>query len=364
MIPYSRQTISDDDIDAVIEVLRSEFLTQGSVVPAFEEAVRNYCDSNYGVAVNSGTSALHLACLCLDVGPGDWVWTSAITYVASANCARYCGADVDFVDIEMGTRNISVSALKNKLEQAEAKGVLPKVLIPVHFGGHTCDMEEIAELGNHFGFRIIEDATHALGATYKDTGVGSGTYSDITIFSFHAIKLITSGEGGMAMSNDEALAKRMRRLRSHGIDNYREIYGTWGYDLKELGFNYRLTDIQAALGLSQLKQVNKFVQRRTELAGRYNDLLVDLPVHLPLVKEGNYPAWHLYVVNLDSGRSQKNRTEVFSDMRDAGIGVNLHYMPVYKHTYYHALYGENLTCPQAEDYYDSALTLPLHPALP
>lgn len=363
MIPYGRQTISNEDIEAVVEVLRSDFLTQGPAVPRFEQAVAAYCGAGYGVAVNSGTSALHLACLALDIGPGDRVWTSPITYVATANCARCCGAEVDFVDIEPGTRNMSVDDLKVRLERARSKGELPKAVIPVHFAGQSCDMKELSVLAEEYGFRIIEDAAHALGAAYRHAAVGSCQYSDITIFSFHPVKLLTTGEGGMAVTNQAGLAERMRRLRSHGIDSDGRREGPWGYEQLEAGFNYRLTDIQAALGLSQLQRLDEFVRRRNELAARYHDRLRDLPLHPPVTKEDRTSAWHLYVINLDAERCRQSRRKVFETMREAGIGVHVHYIPVYKQPYYETLYPGGAHCPEAERYYATALTLPLHPSL-
>ncbi|MEX2525588.1 MAG: UDP-4-amino-4,6-dideoxy-N-acetyl-beta-L-altrosamine transaminase [Gammaproteobacteria bacterium] len=363
MIPYGRQNISDEDIDAVVEVLRSDFLTQGPVVPRFEQAVAAYCGAGHGVAVNSGTSALHLACLALDIGPGDRVWTSPITYVATANCVRCCGADVDFVDIEPGTRNMSVDDLKLRLERARLKGELPKAVIPVHFAGQSCDMEELSVLAEEYGFRIIEDAAHALGATYRDMAVGSCRYSDITVFSFHPVKLMTTGEGGMAVTNQSGLAERMRRLRSHGINSDGKREGPWGYEQIETGFNYRMTDIQAALGESQLRRLDEFLQRRRVLAGRYDEKLAGLPLTTPVTKADRSSAWHLYTVELDPDRCLRTRREVFDAMRAAGIGVHVHYIPVYRQPYYHDLYGGRIHCEEAERYYAGALTLPLHPGL-
>lgn len=363
MIPYGRQSISRRDIEAVVEVLKSDFLTQGLVVPAFEEAVADHCGAEHGVAVNSGTSALHIACLALGVGPGDRVWTSPITYVATANAARHCGAEIDFVDIEPGTRNLSIADLESRLVGAAAAGNLPKVVIPVHFAGQPCDMQDLAALGDKYGFMIIEDAAHALGAACGSAAVGACRYSDITVFSFHPVKVITTGEGGMALTNDTGLAGRMRRLRSHGIDREGRREGPWGYEMIEPGYNYRMTEIQAALGISQMDRLGEFVDRRTTLAAAYDDKLAGLPLYRPIVKADRTCAWHLYAVEVDPGHCRLSRREVFEAMREAGVGVNVHYIPVYRQPYYQDLYGDPAHCPVAEQYYKHAMTLPLHPAL-
>ena len=300
-VPYGRQDISPADIEAVVRVLRSDYLTQGSVVPRFEEAVAKYCGANYAVAVNSATSALHIGCLALGVGPGDLVWTSPITFVASANCAKYCGADVDFVDIDPLTYNLSIDRLEEKLVTAKALGRLPKVLIPVHFCGQSCDMERIGALAKQYGFRVIEDASHAIGGRYKDAAIGCGQYGDITVFSFHPVKVITSGEGGMALTNDGQLSARLELLRSHGITRDPDAMRTpkkepWYYEQLCLGYNFRMTDIHAALGLSQFDRLDAFVAQRNTLAKRYDRLLANLPLQLPVVTPENYSAFHLYVV--------------------------------------------------------------------
>ncbi|PKQ79374.1 UDP-4-amino-4,6-dideoxy-N-acetyl-beta-L-altrosamine transaminase [Aeromonas sobria] len=361
MIPYGRQSISQADIDAVVEVLKSDFLTQGPVVPRFEQAVADYCDARFGVAVNSGTAALHIACLALGVGPGDWVWTSPISFVASANCALYCGAQVDFVDIEPDTGNMCALELERKLIAAKAEEKLPKVVIPVHFAGLPCDMKEIHRLGQEYGFRIIEDACHALGARYHDEPTGNGRYSDITVFSFHPVKIITTGEGGMAMSNDPALAKTMRMLRSHGItrepeDFINEPDGPWYYEQQMLGFNYRMTDIQAALGLSQMTNLEKWIVTRSEIAYRYFEALA------PTLIQGYFSperrsAFHLYVHHV----APEQRKALFQQLRDQGIGANVHYMPIYKQPWYQG--EEPRPLARAENFYASAITLPLFPEL-
>ncbi|MEW7864184.1 UDP-4-amino-4,6-dideoxy-N-acetyl-beta-L-altrosamine transaminase [Aeromonas diversa] len=363
MIPYGRQSISQADIDAVVEVLKSDFLTQGPAVPRFEQAVADYCDATFGVAVNSGTAALHIACLALGVGPGDWVWTSPISFVASANCALYCGAQVDFVDIEPDTGNMCALELERKLVAAKAEGKLPKVVIPVHFAGLPCDMKEIHRLGQEYGFRIIEDACHALGARYHDGPTGNGRYSDITVFSFHPVKIITTGEGGMAMTNDPQLAKTMRMLRSHGItrepeDFINEPDGPWYYEQQMLGFNYRMTDIQAALGLSQMANLETWIEKRGELARRYFEILA--PDLLPrYFNTEQRSAFHLYVHHVES----EKRAAIFLQLRELGIGANVHYIPIY-HQPMHQTVGCARHCPHAERFYAGAITLPLYPKLP
>tara|TARA_E500000318_G_scaffold111120_1_gene128570 strand:+ start:4593 stop:5765 length:1173 start_codon:yes stop_codon:yes gene_type:complete len=368
MIPYGRQNISQNDIDAVVDVLRSDFLTQGPVVPEFEKVVASYTGAKYAVAVNSATSALHIACLALGVGPGDLVWTSPITFVASANCARYCGADVDFVDIDSSTYNLSVPCLVEKLEQAKRNGRLPKVVIPVHLSGQSCDMEAIHELSIEYGFRIIEDASHAIGGSYKNEKVGGCRYSDITVFSFHPVKIVTTGEGGMALTNDLALVKRMARLRSHGITRYPaemtcQPEGSWYYQQIELGFNYRMTDIQAALGVSQMHRLDEFVTQRHAIAQRYEELLGDTLVIRPGKHPDAYSSLHLYIVRLPAGAMKTSHREVFENMRAEGIGVNLHYIPVYRHPYYQSMGFKRENFPEAERYYAEAITLPIYPDL-
>lgn len=368
MIPYGRQNISEADIQAVVDVLKSDFLTQGPTVPAFESAVAAYCGADHAVAVNSATSALHLACLALDVGPGDKVWTSPITFVASANCALYCGADVDFVDIDPMTFNLSIDALTEKLRQAEQLGCLPKVVIPVHFGGLPCDMKAIFRLSKQYGFKIIEDASHAIGAKYCGEPIGNCRYSDIAVFSFHPVKIITSGEGGMALTNDASLAKRMALLRSHGITREpeqmtKEPDGPWYYQQVALGFNYRMTDLQAALGLSQLARLDDFVLRRHQLAKLYRQQVADLPIGWQQQSADSYSALHLFVIRLHSAQLGQSRLTVFQRLRDAGIGVNLHYIPVHLQPFYRQRGFKVGDYPLAEQYYGEAITLPLYPYL-
>jgi UDP-4-amino-4,6-dideoxy-N-acetyl-beta-L-altrosamine transaminase len=367
-IPYGRQNISDEDIAAVLGTLRSDFLTQGPLVPEFEKKLAEYCGAAYGVAVNSATSALHIACLALDVGPGDIVWTSPITFVASANCARYCGADVDFVDIDSRTYNLSVERLAEKLEQAQAQGTLPKVVIPVHLAGQSCDMRAIHELRQKYGFRIIEDASHAIGASYLDGKVGNCRYSDITVFSFHPVKIITTGEGGMAVTNDASLVKKMARLRSHGITRYAEDMthapdGPWYYQQIELGFNYRLTELQAALGLSQMSRLDQFVAERHVLVNRYNKMMANANFVLPWQHPDTYSSFHLYIVRLPAHPGALSHKEAFENLRSGGIGVNLHYIPVYKQPYYEAMGFNSDQFPESERYYSEAISLPLFPGL-
>lgn len=368
MIPYGRQSISEDDIQAVVDVLRSDFLTQGPVVPAFEKEVAAHCGASFAVAVSSATSALHIACLALGVGAGDLVWTSPITFVASANCARYCGADVDFVDIDARTYNMSVDCLSEKLEQAQKNGRLPKVVIPVHLSGQSCEMEAIYLLSKKYGFRIIEDASHAIGGQYQNTPVGSCRFSDITVFSFHPVKIITTGEGGMAVTNSPELVKHMARLRSHGITRYPAEMthapdGSWYYQQVELGFNYRMTDIQAALGLSQMRRLEQFVAKRHVIAERYNNLLMECFVTVPWQHPDTYSGLHLYIVRVKSESAKVSHKEVFERLRADGIGVNLHYIPVYQQPYYKKMGFKPDDFPNAEAYYAEAISLPIYPDL-
>ncbi|MCY6383771.1 UDP-4-amino-4,6-dideoxy-N-acetyl-beta-L-altrosamine transaminase [Hoeflea prorocentri] len=368
MIPYGRQTISQKDIDAVVDVLKSDFLTQGPAVERFEEAVAGYCTAQRAVSVSNATAALHLACLALGVGPGDLVWTSPVSFVASANCARYCGADVDFVDIDPDTVTMSVAALSDKLSEAAKKNRLPKVVIPVHLAGQSCAMEEIGRLADQYGFSVVEDASHAIGGTYQSEKVGNCRYSDIAVFSFHPVKIITTAEGGMAVTNQPQLADKMAMLRSHGITRDPELMdqpsdGPWYYQQLELGHNYRLTDIQAALGYSQLQKLDGFVARRTQLADRYGTLLQSLPLTLPVQPADTTSAWHLYVVRLMRDRIALDQRDVFEKLREAGIGVNLHYIPIHLQPYYRNLGFGPGDFPNAEGYYKEAISLPLFPAL-
>jgi len=369
MIPYGRQDINQLDIQAVVDVLRSDFLTQGPVVPAFENAVSIYCNAKYAVAVNSATSALHIACLVLGVGKGDLVWTSPITFVASANCALYCGAEVDFVDIDPQTYNLSVDRLKEKLILAEKAGRLPKVVIPVHLCGQPCDMEGIHALSQQYGFKIIEDASHAIGGRYKGEPIGNCRYSDITVFSFHPVKIITSGEGGMALTNDIKLAKHMRLLRSHGITSDsadmqpRPSEELWNYQQIDLGFNYRMTDFHAALGLSQMQRLEEFVAKRHFLAKRYDNMLSDMPVLTPWQHSNGYSSYHLYIIRLKLDEIKKTHRQVYEALRAAGILVNLHYIPVYRQPYYEMMGFKLGYCAQAELFYSEAISLPMYPGL-
>lgn len=368
MIPYGRQDITQTDIDAAVAVLRSDFLTQGPVVPRFESAVASKVGARHAVTVNSATSALHLACLALGLGPGDQLWTSPITFVASANCARYCGADVDFVDIDPRTGNMSPKALQTKLERAEKAGTLPRIVVPVHLAGQPCDMAAIYALSQRYGFRIIEDASHAIGAKYRGEYVGNSRYSDITVFSFHPVKIITTGEGGMALTNHPALAERIQLLRSHGITrDPKEMThppdGSWYYQQVALGFNYRMTELQAALGLSQIARLDGYVTTRHKLAARYDELLADLPVTSLQQLPDSYSAYHLYVIRLQPDRIAKKHRQVFETLRSAGVGVNLHYIPVYRQPYYRSLPTAWQFFPEAERYYGEAITLPLFPTL-
>ena len=366
-LPYGRQTITEADIAAVVEVLRSPFLTQGPAVPAFEQAVAAKVGARHGVAVNSATSALHIACLALGLGPGDPLWTSPITFVASANSGRYCGATVDFVDIEPATGLMSVAALAAKLEQAERDGTLPKVVVPVHLAGSSCDMAAIGALAELYGFAVVEDASHAIGGYYRDDPVGNCRHSSITVFSFHPVKIITTGEGGLATTNDSVLAQRMSELRSHGIVREAERFelpaaGHWVYEQQQLGFNYRITDIQAALGLSQLQRLDEIVAERNLQLQRYRELLADLPVQLLEIPEDVLSSVHLAVIRLQQASAEQHR-QVFEGLRAAGVGVQLHYSPVHLQPYYRAMGFREGQFPAAEAYASSAISLPLFPGL-
>jgi UDP-4-amino-4,6-dideoxy-N-acetyl-beta-L-altrosamine transaminase len=368
MIPYGRQDISQEDINAVIDVLKSDFLTQGPVVPAFEKTVSNYCQVKYAFAVNSATSALHIACLALGVSKGDLVWTSPITFVASANCALYCGADVDFVDIDPSTYNMSIKALEEKLIKAEKSGRLPNVLIPVHLAGQSCEMKIIYNLSKKYGFRIIEDASHAIGGKYENKAIGGCQYSDITVFSFHPVKIITTGEGGMCLTNDPNLAILLNRFRSHGIVRQASEMthipdGPWYYQQIELGYNYRMTDIQAALGLSQMNRLDDFVAARHAVAKRYNDLLYEDWLELPWQHPDTYSGLHLYIIRVKKNKLGITHRQLFEKLRNAGILVNLHYIPVYKHPYYETIGYDKQEFPNAEKYYSEAISIPMFATL-
>lgn len=367
-IPYGRQDISEADIQSVVEVLRSDWLTQGPAVPRFEQAVAQYCGAAHAVAMNSATSALHVACLALELGQGDWLWTSPNTFVASANCGLYCGARVDFVDIDPRTYNMSAAALEEKLAAAERDGKLPKIVVPVHFAGQPCGMKRMRGLSERYGFKIIEDASHAIGGKYLGEPVGNCRYSDITIFSFHPVKIITTAEGGMALTNNAELASRMALLRSHGITREpaqmtRESDGPWYYQQITLGYNYRMTDMQAALGASQMPRLDEFVARRHALAARYDELLAGFPLITPWQHADSYSGLHLYVIRLKLGEIGKTHRQVFEALRTEGVGVNLHYIPVYRQPYYEALRFKVGHCPEAEQYYAEAISLPLYPGL-
>jgi UDP-4-amino-4,6-dideoxy-N-acetyl-beta-L-altrosamine transaminase len=367
-IPYGRQDISEDDVDAVVRVLRSDFLTQGPVVPLFERAVADYCGVPYAVAVNSATSALHIACLALGLGPGDELWTTPVSFVASANCGLYCGARVDFVDIDPLSMNMSVDALETKLAAAAHQGRRPKVVVPVHLCGQSCDMDRIRALSRVYGFKIIEDASHAVGATYRGAKVGDCAHSDVTVLSFHPVKIITTGEGGMALTRDATLAHSMALLRSHGITRdpaamTEPSHGAWYYQQVDLGFNYRMTDMQAALGVTQMQRLDPMLMRRRELADRYDRLLADLPVDLPQRLDDRSSAWHLYVARLRPDACAVDRATVFARMREAGIGVNVHYIPIHLQPHYRKMGFGDGDFPHSEAYYDRSITLPMFPAL-
>ncbi|WP_346353539.1 UDP-4-amino-4,6-dideoxy-N-acetyl-beta-L-altrosamine transaminase [Azotosporobacter soli] len=363
-IPYGRQDISSEDVQAVLEVLQSDWLTQGPAVEHFERMVADYCGADYAVAVNSATSALHIACMAEGLGEGDWLWTSPNTFVASANCALYCGAQVDFVDIDEKTYNISVAKLEEKLHQADEAGRLPKVVIPVHFSGQSCDMERIHALAMQYGFKVIEDASHAIGGKYQGKAIGNCAYADMTVFSFHPVKIVTTAEGGMVLTNDKELYERLIRLRSHGITRNSaymagETHGPWYYQQIELGYNYRMTDLQAALGASQLKRIDEFVMKRDYLAKRYTQKLKELPLILPYQEKSASSAWHLYVIQIDGTQCSKNRRKIFEELREQNIGVNVHYIPVHTQPYYENMGFAQGDYPVAERYYEQAISIPV-----
>lgn len=364
MIPYGRQHITQDDVDAVVEVLTSDYLTQGPMVPRFEQRVAAHVGAKHALAVNSATSALHIACLALGLGSGDRLWTSPITFVASANCGLYCGATVDFVDIDPRTYNLCPNALAQKLAQAEQKGTLPKVVVAVHLCGQPCDMQAIHALAKRYGFKVIEDASHAIGGKYQGDFIGNCRYSDITVFSFHPVKIITTAEGGMALTNDAGLADKMGLLRSHGITRdpermTHESDGPWYYQQIDLGFNYRMTELQAALGVSQMDRLDDYVARRHHLARRYDHLLAGVPVVTPWQHPDSYSGLHLYVVRLRLAETSKTHLQVFEELRSRGIGVNLHYIPVHTQPYYQRMGFRAGDYPEAESYYREAISLPM-----
>lgn len=367
MIPYGRQDITQDDIDAVIATLKSDFLTQGLQTPAFESALCEHTGAKYALAVNSATSALHIAVLALGLGEGDWLWTSPISFVASSNCALYCGAQVDFVDIDPNTYNLSVAALEAKLIQAKKEHRLPKVVVPVHLCGQSCDMQSIAKLAQEYGFAVVEDASHAIGAKYQDQPVGSCEYSDIVIFSFHPVKIITTAEGGAALTNNPELAEKMTLLRSHGITRDEKLMqgssdGAWYYQQIDLGFNYRMTELQAALGISQIKRLDTYIEKRHQLAQRYNDTLKNLPLVLPYQHPETYSSYHLYPV-LIADHASIDRRSLFQALRSADIGVNVHYIPIHQQPFYQNLGFRNVSYPIAEYYYERTISLPLYAQL-
>ncbi len=368
MIPYGRQDINEDDIQSVINVLKSDFLTQGQNTPKFEAKLAEYCNVKSVFAMNSATSALHVACRALDLQPNDWLWTSPISFVASSNCGLYCGANIDFVDIDPVTYNMSADALREKLEVAETEGRLPKIVIPVHLCGQSCDMEEISALSDQYGFKIIEDASHAIGGLYKESRIGDCRYSDVTIFSFHPVKIVTTAEGGVACTNDPAIADKMSLLRSHGITRdsklmSKEPDGSWYYEQIELGYNYRMTELQAALGVSQLDRIDQFIEKRHQIANRYDDEFQNLPLVTPKRLQDRYSALHLYVIRVRDLPVSHTHKTVFEQLRQSGIGVNLHYIPIYRQPYYKKFGFKQSSFPEAEAYYSEAISLPMFPSM-
>ena len=368
MIPYGKQDINQADIDSVVDVLQSDLLTQGPQVPLFEKTVSEYCGVEYGVAVNSATSALHIACLALGLGEGDYLWTSPNTFVASANCGLYCGAKVDFVDIDLQTYNLSAEELERKLIQAKKDNKLPKIVIPVHFAGQSCDMRKIHSLSKEYGFKVIEDASHAIGGKYLDEPIGGCQYSDITVFSFHPVKIITTAEGGMATTNDKELSERMQLFRSHGVTRdpelmTKEAEGSWYYQQVDLGFNYRMTELQAALGVSQVQRLDEFVARRHVLQERYDSLLSGLPIIRPYQDKHSFSALHLYPIQIDLNKVSKNHEQIFNELRENGIGVNVHYIPIHTQPYYLQFGFREGDFPNSEYYYSRVISLPLFHAM-
>lgn len=364
MIPYGRQDISQADIDAVVEVLQSDYLTQGPQVPAFEAAIAEKTGAAHAVAVNSATSALHIACLALGLGAGDLMWTSPITFVASANVGLLCGADVDFVDIEAGTFNMDPKALAEKLTEAAKANRLPKVIIPVHMCGQSCDMAAIYELAQQYNIKVIEDASHAIGGAYKSSPVGNCRFSDITVFSFHPVKIITTAEGGVATTQDADLAEKMQLFRSHGVTRDPKLMigesdGPWYYQQIALGLNYRMTEMQAALGVTQMQRLDDFVTRRNTLADRYDAALGNLPLKRPERLADAYSSFHLYVIRVEAER----RRGVFESLRDQGVGVNVHYIPVHLQPYYQGLGFAAGQFPIAEETYAQSISIPLYAGL-
>ena len=362
MIYYGRQSINDSDIESVVKILKSDFLTQGPTIERFEKCVAEYCGAKYAVAVTNATSALHIACLAAGLGTGDSLWTSPITFTASANCGRYCGADIEFVDIDENTYNMSVQALEEKLQVSEK---LPKVIVPVHLAGQSCDMKKIFELAKKYNFTILEDASHAVGADYLSFKVGACKYSDMAVFSFHPVKIITTGEGGMILTNRKDLYEKLLLYRSHCITRNPALMthdsdGSWYYQQIDLGFNYRMTDIQAALGLSQMQRLDKFIEKRRKLAVRYDEKLKNLPLKIPYVAQDTNPSWHLYIVRVNFDKVTKTKQQIFDEMKARGITLNLHYIPVHTQPYYEKLGHHPEECPNSLEYYRDAMTLPLY----
>ena len=367
-IPYGHQSLSETDYESVLDVLKSDFLTQGDTVPKFEASIAEYVSSKYGVATNSGTTALHIACKALGLEENDWLWTSPNSFVASSNAALYCGAKIDFIDIDSNTYNLDINVLKTKLEEAETKNQLPKIIMPVHFAGQSCEMKQIKDLSEKYGFYIIEDAAHALGGQYLGKNIGDCSYSDVCVFSFHPVKSITTAEGGMAVTNNQELFESMQSLRTHGmkrrnLSKNNDLHGPWISEMTQLGFNYRMNDIQAALGISQLNRLDQFISKRNEIANYYTSELSHLPLSIQEIQRDCYSAFHLYVVRLQLEKTNKTRDQFMEKLLDFGIGASIHYQPIHLHPFYEQMGFKKGDFPMAEEYYKRAISIPMFPDL-
>ena len=359
MIHYSRQKIDKRDLNEVTKALKKDFITTGPTVLNFEKALSRVVKSKFAVATNSATSALHIACLSMGLKKDDWVWTSPNSFVSTSNCALYCGAKIDFVDIDPRTFNLSIRMMKDKLKKTKKKN-LPKILIPVSFAGQSCEMKEIYRLSKIYNFMILEDSSHALGAKYNNNFVGCGKYADISVFSFHPVKMITTGEGGVAVTNNKKFYKKMLLYRSHGMERINSNIKPHFYKVKVLGFNFRMTDFQAALGLSQLKKLKYFLSARKRIFSYYNKNLKNLPIDLPFILSENQSSHHLYVIKLKGKNVFKKRNDLVRYLKKFKINTNIHYIPIYLHAFYKQNGFKNKVLKNCEDYYKRALSIPIH----